>query len=146
MSAALFDINLVRQRLTDLVTDLQTIEGAAEYAQITELRQFRPPCAYVLPVRERGDGEPAKGGRQRALVQFGVVAAVRNYRDTRGAETLDELGPLIGKIRDALIGWTPAVAGARPCQWLQGDVLDFDDSTLLYSNVFQTQMFIGRPQ
>ena len=143
MSAAPFDASLVIARLREQVQALQAVEGAAEYAAITSLRDLRPPCAYVLLARERGDGEPPKGGRQRALVTFGVVLAVRNYRDQRGAESMDELAPLLGQVRAALMGWTPAVTGGRPVQWLQGDVLDYDNSTLLWSDVYQPQHFIG---
>lgn len=144
MSAAPFAISQLIAHLREQVPDFQTVDGSAGYAAITSLRDFRPPCAYVLLARERGDGEvPKAGGRQRALVTFGVVIAVRNYRDLVGGESIEEISPLIGQARAALMGWTPPAQGGRPCQWLQGDVLDFDDSTLLWSDVFQTQHFIG---
>lgn len=143
MTAAPFDADLVIQRLKAAVPTLQTVEGAAEYAAIRTLSDFRTPCAYVLLVRERGDGEPPKAGRQRAMTTFGVVVAVQNYRDQVGGETMDEVIPLVGRIRSALIGWVPEIQGGRPCQWMQGDVLDYDNTTLLWSDVFQTQHFIG---
>lgn len=144
MNSGPFSIGLVIERLRAQVPTLQSVEGTAQYAAITNLREFRPDSAFVLLARERGDGEPPKaGGRQRAQVTFGVVLAVRNYRDQVGGEALDEVSPLIAQVRAALMGWTPLVDGGRPCQWLQGDVLDYDDSTLLWSDVFQTQHFIG---
>lgn len=141
--SAPFDINLVIDRLRAEVTELQSVEGVAEYGAVTSLRDFRTPCAFALLVRERGDGEAPKAGRQRAMATIGVVLAVSNYRDTRGAETVEELTPLLGKVRAALMGWTPDIIGGRPFQFLQGDVLDYDASTLLWTDVYQTQHFIG---
>lgn len=143
MTSGPFSIQLVIDRLRAQVPDFQSIEGTAQYAAITSLREFRPDSAYVLLARERGDGEQPKAGRQRVLATFGVVIAVRNYRDQVGGESIEAISPLIAQTRAALMGWIPPVNGGRACQWLQGDVLDFDDSTLLWSDVFQTQHFIG---
>lgn len=143
--SAPFNINLVIERLRAEVPELQSVEGVAEYGAVTSLRDFRTPCGFALLVRERADGDEPKPGRgtQRLLVTFGVVLVVRNYRDTRGAQVVDELNPLLGKVRAALMGWTPDVLGARPCRFIQGDVLDYDASTLLWTDVYQTQQIIG---
>ena len=142
-SSAPFPMTVILERLRELVPDLQSVEGTAEYAAIKSIGDFRTPCAYALLAREAGDGQPAKAGRQRANVSFGVVLAVRNYRVAGGDEAMGEASPLIAQARAALLGWTPPVNGARPCSWLDGGVLDFDDTTLLWSDVFQTQHFIG---
>lgn len=143
MTSGPFNIQRVIERLRAQVPDFQSVEGAAQYAAITSLGEFRQGSAYVLLARERSDGEQPKAGRQRVLVTFGVVIAVRNYRDQVGGESIEAISPLIAQTRAALMGWIPPVSGGRACQWLQGDVLDFDDSTLLWSDVFQTQHFIG---
>ena len=143
--STLFDARLIMDRLTAEVPALQQVEGAAAYAAISSLRDFRTPSAYVLLAREEDADPEAPGhGRQRALVKFGVVIAVGNYRDLRGgAEAADELRPVVGAVRAALMGWQPPVQGARPIRWLQGDVLDYDASVLLWAEVYQTQQFIG---
>ena len=143
MSAAPFDVDLVIGRLRAQVPELQLVEGAGAYAAIRSLGDFRTPSAYVLLVNERSDGDVPKGGRQRALATFGVVLAVRSYRDQVSAAAMNDVSPLVGRIRDLLIGWQPEIQGGRPCQWLQGDVLDYDASTLLWCDVFKTQHFIG---
>ena len=144
MSAPL-DPRLIIDRLVAQVPALQLVEGAAAYAAISSLRDFRTPSAYALLAREEdADPEGLAHGRQRAIVKFGVVIAVGNYRDVRGgAETADELRPIVGAVREALMGWLPPLAGARPIRWLQGDVLDYDASVLLWAEVYQTQQFIG---
>lgn len=143
MSAEPFDVDRVIARLKDQVPALRLVEGAAEYATLTGLKDFGTPCAYVLLVRERGDGKPGRPGRQRALVTFGVVLAVKNYRGRRGAEAAEDLSPILGAVRNAIIGWNPGNQGGRECTWIQGDVLDYDAGTLLWSEVYQTQGFIG---
>jgi len=143
MTSAPFSTRVVIDRLTAEVPEFQIIAGTAEYGTIMSLREFRADSAYVLLARERADGEAPKGGRQRALSTFGVVIAVRNYRDRMGGESLEEISSLIGKSRAALMGWSPPVNGGRPCKWIQGDVLDFDNETLLWSDVYETQHFIG---
>jgi hypothetical protein len=143
VSSAPFAISAVIDRLRTQCPAFQLVEGAAEYAAIQSLSEFRPDSAYVLLSRERGTGEPPRVGRQAAIVTFGVVIAVQNFRDRIGGEAIGDISPLIGQARAAIMGWTPTVNGGRPCQWLQGDVLDFDNSTLLWADVFQTQHFIG---
>ena len=138
-----FDSQMVIDRLKSL-PELQSVAGAAEYATVTSLKDFRVPCAYVLLLQERGDDAAVKPrGGQRAIVTFAVVVAARNYGDQRGERTLQELRPLLGSVRDLLMGWTPEARGARPVQWTRGDVLDYDRSTLLWADVYQTQHFIG---
>lgn len=143
MTAQPFDIDLIIERLKIDVPDFRAVEGACEYAAITGLRDFAAPCAYVLPIKETPDDKSPKGGQQRAIVSFGVVIAVRNYRDTRGGETTNQASPFIGQVRQSLMGFAPQVPGSRDIKWLGGNVLDYDKSTLLWSETFQTQMFVG---
>lgn len=151
MSAAPFNVDLVIARLKDQVPELQNVRGVADYAAIEKFSDFRAPEAFVLLARERGKASPGSV-QQFVEVYFGVVIVVRNYRDQRGKPALDDASPLIGKTRQALLGWIPQNAdgvqlkGARGCQWVQGDVMDYDASTLLWSDVFQTQHLIGSPR
>lgn len=148
MSSAPFNVDLVITRLLAQVPDLRRVRGAADYAAVTSLQDFQPPEAFVVPARERG-APNAGSSRQAVQAYFGVVVVVRNYKEQRGKPSLDDATPLIGRTRDALIGWIPADAagntlrGGRGCQWVQGDVMDYDASTLLWSDVYQTQHFIG---
>lgn len=146
MESKPFPISCIIERLRVAISpdDLDEVGSAAQYASIKDIKSFRPKTAFVLLAQERWDGEPPKAGRQRMIVNFGVVTAVQNYRDTRkGAETAEELNPLIGAVRDALIGWSPDVSGGRAIGLMEGGVLDFDENTLLWIDVYQTQHFIG---
>lgn len=148
MSSEPFDIDLVIARLKAQVPTFQDVRGAADYAAITSFDDFRPPEAFVVLARERGKQMPGNA-RQPAQVFFGVLIVARNFGEERGKLALDDARPLIGAARNALIGWVPQdadgvqVQGGRGCQWSQGDVLDYDSATLLWSDVYSTQHFIG---
>lgn len=144
-----FDHNLVIERLRDQVKVLKHVGGAAELGTITQLRDFRTPAAYVLLAQETLSPKPAghAGGatRQMANVHFAITVAVRNYRDNKGITAADDLRPVLGDVRKALIGWTPpGLAGARDCQLVQGQVVDYDASVLIWTDLYQTQHAIGR--
>jgi hypothetical protein len=146
MAAKPFPTRLVIDRLTSTIprTELEQVNSAAQYASIEKLSDFRALTTFVLLANERWDGEPPKAGRQRMIVNFGVVTAVKNFRDTRkGVESAEELDPLIERIRQQLIGWKPALEGSRECALIDGNVLDFDANVLLWIDVYQTQHFIG---
>lgn len=147
MSAPL-DTSLIENRLKDAVPELQMVEGMAEYATIKDLREFRPGSAYVVLAGERNPNSPdsAEGARSRgksqALCTFGVVIVARNYRGRSGKEALQDVSPLVGKVRDALVGWSP-VSPFKPIVWLSGDVMEYDNNTLLWLDVYTTTHFIG---
>jgi hypothetical protein len=146
-----FDIELIQARLRDQVPTLKQVRGIVEYAAIQSIKAFAPPEAFVVLVRERG-GALAGQAAQLATVSFGVVIAERTARDARlGGEVMKKASPFIGQVRAALIGWTPTnngtpLRGGRPCTWVQGDLLDYDADTVLWSEVYQTQHFVGRQQ
>lgn len=159
MSSVPFDVTPVIELLATTlpaVQKLQQVRGAADYAAIQNLRDFRVPEAFVLVTAERSTsqenaristGASAAPGhaRQAAAVEIGVVLAVRNYAYKRGAPAVNDAMPIIGAVRDALIGWMPPnVRGARPLRWLRGNVLDYDAGTLLWADTFSTQHFIGK--
>lgn len=142
-----FDVGLVIAHLRVQVPTLKRVRGAAEYAAVTILRDFVAPEAFVIPIRERV--LPNGGaGRQAARAQFGVVIAGTNYSYEMGMRALDDASVLVGQVREKLIGWTPTrdgapLRGGRPCELVQGEVLDYSVDTVLWSDVFQTQHFIG---
>ncbi|MDF5818305.1 hypothetical protein P4054_26135 [Pseudomonas aeruginosa] len=43
-----------------------------------------------------------------------LVVATRNYRDNKGKNAMGDLRPVLGQVRDALIGWVPPGSGGRP--------------------------------
>lgn len=154
MSAAPFDVGLIQARLSAQVPTLRTVGMAADYAAVRSLADFATPCAYIVLANERGiphpPGHSPRGQqvklRQIARATFGVVLAVRNYREQRGEQLVDELAAMLGATRLALIGFVPDLDGARPCEFVAGDLQDYDASTALWVDVYQTQHSIGNQQ
>ena len=139
MSFEPFDTGLIVRRLEAQVPTLQFVGGAADFAAVKELRSFRTPSAYVVFADDENTGKvPDSIGvlSQEALVQFGVVLALRNYGDQRGDQMGNETRALIGQVRAALIGHKPC-KGARVVGWASGKVLDYDSSVLLFADLYR---------
>ncbi|WP_041523598.1 phage tail terminator protein [Gilvimarinus agarilyticus] len=141
MSNMPLDTTVIEARLKDQVTELVSVGGAADFAAIKELASLRCPAAYVVPTKEKGNNDRATHTCQ-VMAGFGVVIAVRHYGDATGAKARNEARSLIGAVRDALVGWMPADRAFRECFWLEGDVLEYDDSVLLWADAFQTSFFM----
>lgn len=152
MSTQPFDIGLVRDRIRQGVSDkeLRQVQGSADYAAVQALRDFPAPCCYVLLAREMpletktGASIPGQQARLAQLVEvnFAVVSVCRNYREQRGAQVIDELRILLGKVRQPLLGWTPPIAGGRACQLIEGNLEDYDAATALWVDVWKTQALL----
>lgn len=151
MDAAPFDTELVIARIKSSVNALRQVAGAADYASAKKLGDFATPSAFVLLAHEKGtptatsNDVPGKqvAVRERVIATFGVVVVVRNFREQAGAQAADSLRSILGGIRGALIGWVPDCPGARHCQFLQGSLTDYDNATLLWTDVYQTQHILG---
>ncbi|MGA7437655.1 MAG: hypothetical protein WBW32_05950 [Luteibacter sp.] len=162
MSFGPFDVRLVTERLRVLElgdpsaagnpdAQLRKVGVAADYAAVKSLRDFPAPCVYVLLAREQFEPRaPTFGQRgqqvpgvQSGVVQIGVVLAARNYREEGGAQLTDEFQALLGSLRSRLMGWVPDCPGAKPLQLVQGDLLQYDNATALWCDVWMTKTNIG---
>jgi len=143
MSCTPLPTGLIEQRLREQIPELEEVLGAAEYSQVRDLAGFRTGTAYVVLAAERNPAGSGGQPQRRAASEsvFGVIVCARNYRGGAGAAALDECATLVGLVRDALLGW--AMPGAKPCQWLQGNVLDSDQSRVLWVDVFTTTHVLG---
>ena len=142
-----FDIGLIVAHLRAQVADLHEVGGAADYAAVQNIRDFPTPSAYVIFAEEQNTARvPASPGIgvQESVAQFGVVLALRHYREARGEQMLPEALALIGQARCALIGHKPAARGARVLQWLSGKVLDYDAGVLLFADLYQIHYLLHK--
>lgn len=138
-----FDIELIQNRLKESQFGFEIVEGAAEYAAVKDISTFRPNSLYVVPMREQnGAGDrPQPRSKAAAVVTFGVIAVAKNARDARGAAAMKDAGEVIGRVRTALVGWAPP--GYKPFIWLEGSLMDYDRTNLLWADVFTTFHVIG---
>lgn len=144
-----FDVQLIATRLRARMPVLRLVGVAADYASVSSLQDYPAPCAYVVLGRDRGQpnqpgnampGQVAPVG-QMMTDTFGVILVVRNYREQRGEQVTDDLRAIVGGSRGALLGFVPDVPGGRACQLLGGNLEDYDASTALWIDAYQTQHF-----
>lgn len=139
-----FNAQLVLDYLQRPEFGFDKVEGAAEYAAVERVGAFRHNCLYVVTATERNKSpdKPASLKRAAVDVTFGVISVGRNYRDTTGAAALQDIGPVIGRVRKAVLGWVPPGCSIA-CQWIEGKVLDYDKTNLLWLDVFTTSYTMG---
>jgi hypothetical protein len=146
-----FDVAVIVDRLKVAVPQLRSVGRAADYAAVRTLQDFPAPCAFVILAAERGLSRPIGraprgeqiSARQTVEVSFGVVVAVRNWRQQQGEQIADELRTIVGATRAALMGYVPDVDGARPCEFVRGDLQDYSTGTAIWADVYATQHAIG---
>jgi hypothetical protein len=125
----------VAARLREQCPSLRVVGDAAQFAAVID-QLPDTPAAYVIPLNERaGPNRFASGAvHQEVEAQFGVVFAVRNVTDGRGAAAAADLSGLRAEVSAALVGWMPAgcsdlvifaggelVAFANGCLWWQDE-------------------------
>lgn len=139
-----FNAELIQERLRHPQFNFAKVEGAAEYSGVERIASFRHNTLFVVVSKERNKSAEKSAASKRAIaeVTFGIISVGRNYRDTTGEAALQDVGPVIGRVRKAVLGWTPAGC-LTPCQWLEGNVLDYDKTNLLWLDVFTTSYTIG---
>lgn len=142
------DIDLIMEHLRESIPEFQEVAQAADYATVRSLADFQSPSAYLVLNEEKvepelpTDREVRIGGRQMARSTFAVVLALRNSQDTFGQSALEDARPLIGSVREALIGWTSGLDKFREIRWRNAEVLDYNAGTLLWVEVFSTHRLI----
>ena len=143
MSSNPFDMQLIIDRMKPLENNpFRVIGSIIEYNRITDLSGFTAPAIYIVPSSEVG--KPNSGsGRQRADVLFGAIVVAQNHQYSSISPLLHEINPLLGLVRERLMGWLPPVSGGREVEWVRGDILDYNSSVLVWVEVFRTAHHIG---
>lgn len=138
-----FDTRLIEERLSEAQFGFEKVTGAADYAAIENIGTCREGTVYVVLARELNGLNQAPQARNKhtATVTFGVICVTRSYRDVRGKDAQKSMSKVVGKARQAIVGWVPE--GCTPCVWLQGDVLDYDKTNLLWIDVYSTTHVLG---
>lgn len=139
------DTQPIEARIRDQVNGLRLVAGAADYAAVQGLGDVPAPSAYVLLATETpGQAGPMGARAVPAVAQFGVVLALRNWRDQTGGEMGVEARGFIGQVRAALIGWTPPAAGIKPTAWAGGGVMAYQSSTMLWIETYRCTHVLQR--
>lgn len=145
----MFNLKLVFKRLQEEVVDLKIISDSVDLALINDQITFDAPSAYiqldsiVLPENESGSSISLKGKkRQYVLVKFSVTTVTNNPRYAPSSEI--SLEPILEKIHDALIGWTPEAESAQACQLISGKMKIYNEKMQIWQDDYQFRYAIGK--
>lgn len=138
-------LDFVIERLRAQVPCLKAVGGAADL-DAALAGAVAVPAAFVVPVSDEA-GPHALVGRYAETTQqvFGVMLAVANLRDARGAAALASLAPMRDAVRCALAGWVPDEATGEPVSKGRGQLLRFDgDGRLWWMDQFHWKSYFYR--
>ncbi|WP_109078923.1 phage tail terminator protein [Aggregatibacter kilianii] len=141
-----FDIKHVIEQLKPLQPDyIHTLGSTAEYRSISEvsLAGLATPAVFVVPNSEVGTLNDV-AVRQMVTVSFSVIVIVQSYQYNVETPHLSVSNPVIGKIREQLMGWRPPVPGAKETFFVRGNIVDYTNSYLVWMETYQTKMIMGR--
>ena len=138
----MLDINLWIARLRTQLdnTVVKTIGGAANIAAVqSDLKAA--PGIFILPgAQTPGPNELANGVSQLVVVSIGVLFAVRNVADAKGAAGHNALSPLVVSVKDLFLGWQP-VDALRPVEYAGGELVDYSELVLWWQEIYTTEIF-----
>ena len=141
-----FDLKHVIEQLRPLQPEhIHTLGSTAEYRSISELSLagLATPAAFVVPNGEIGTLNDI-AVRQMVTVSFSVIVIVQSYQYNSEMPHLSVSNPVIGKIREQLMGWRPPVVGAKETFFVRGDIVDYNNSYLVWMETYQTKMIMGK--
>lgn len=136
------DLEFVVDRLKAQTQGMKAIGGAADLDTALAGAVAVPSC-FVIPLADDTAELPHTGAHDEAdTLEFGVVLAVSNLRDARGAAALAALAPMRLQVRHALSGWVPDAATGEPLVKGRGQLLRFDgDGRLWWIDRFSWKSF-----
>jgi len=124
---------LIRDRLKAQLGDAVRSVGAAADMASAMGNVVAVPACYVIPLGEDGQPNEMLGVVRQAIHQtVGVVLVVSNAKDLRGGEASIDLEDLRGKVKRALIGWTPDPQTGYEMAFEQGRLLSIDERKQLW--------------
>lgn len=129
-------------RLTAEVPGLKLVAGASQFQAAAEAAPTATPAAFVLLLGESPRAnELANFVAQRVEVQIGVVYALRNVADPKGAAAGTDLETLRAAGQTALLGWQPTAAH-DPLERGPGALLAFKEQVMWWQDIYTTAFYI----
>ncbi|HDR1694320.1 TPA: hypothetical protein QB527_002243, partial [Pasteurella multocida] len=134
-----FDLKHVLEQLKPLQPEhIHTLGSTAEYRSLSELSMagLATPAVFVVPNGEVGHQNDI-AVRQMVTVSFSVIVIVQSYQYSNEMPHLSVSNPVIGKIREQLMGWVSPVKGAKETFFVRGDIVDYTNSYLVWMETYQ---------
>lgn len=124
------------------VPPLKAVEGAVSFAALGDNPpKHRQPMAWVIPIGDSGGANRvATGVIQRVTDRVGVVLALGNLADRRGAAASQTVETVKESVRTALAGWQPT-ADHTALIFRQGRALRLDNGVVWWLDEFEAAHF-----
>lgn len=132
---------LIQARIQSSVAAAKEVAGASSLAEVTKSRLAHNGI-YVFPVADQaGNNTMINIVSQRNAEQFGVLFAVHNVKDARGADAADQCFALRMAAMEALLGWEPD-AGYDMLEKVSGKLISMTNGFYLWLDVYKTASLI----
>jgi hypothetical protein len=136
---------LIEEFITRLQANCPTLQnrvyGSVELA-LAQTTSMITPCAFVMCMSESAEENSlmGQGFMQQITAKIGVISLIKNAKDARGQAAHIDLEVTRSAIRAALCNWIPTNA-VMPTQFLEGQLLGYDNLTLRWNDVFTSQYY-----
>ncbi len=140
-TAAMINIRpLIEQRLKTL-SDFREVAGVSDLVTLLAGRLATPGC-YIYPLNNSATNHGADSVIGFEEEQFAVVLAVKNVRDSRGADASDQCFSLRDTLLTTLQGWQPDPQTLH-MRRLRGQFLKLVNGHYLWMDVYKTGQYTG---
>ncbi|EKE78431.1 phage tail terminator protein [Oceanibaculum indicum] len=139
-------VDSVTTRLRAEVTDLRSVEGAAELSELLgkKIMPARLPAAFVLPLGDDAGGDAYATGlmSQQVTETVAVLVIDKVSGDARGGKSWSRgIVPLKHSVFDALHNWKPGESN-DPLQYRRGRLVAVNAAGVFYQLDFQSAWYL----
>ena len=135
MSVEFFSLDLVVARLKSETSILKkNIEGSVSLQATLQRGTIKNHSAFIIPGADSAQPNGMAGiVDQQVRTTFGVLIAVRNVADARGAAGNTALKPIRDEIGEALLNWD-AIGNGNPITYGGGRLQSFANKVLWWQD------------
>lgn len=130
------DVSPVVTRLQERLTGLREIAAAAGL-EAAMSGNLAAPAVYVIPLNESALALEHTGAVDELLTQVVGVILVVETRDSTGGEGVTDLAGLRRQVKRALLGWVPDDTTGEPVRFLGGEIVEFANGRLWWSDEYR---------
>jgi hypothetical protein len=124
---------------------LKWVAGAAGFQQAAEYNPTAVPAAFVVLLDEApGERQFSGNDIQKIDVQAGVIFAVSNASDPKGAAAQTDLKAIRDNVKESLLGWVP-VTDYRPLERGRSTLMGFKDGYMWWQDIYLSSFYERKP-
>ncbi len=125
---------LTLEHIAERLQTLSQFRRVSIALDLSQINRETCPSLFLMPL---DDDATERGQPQRIYTGIGLVFAVRNLSDGRGAAGLADLSPLRRAVYSTLFGYRPAEC-LDPFHFRRGRLLHISDGVIWWQDEYQT--------